>query len=69
MAVLDDGSFLYVGSDLGTVYKVDLISYLITSAIPGFDNPSNIALTDNNPPATSVNGCLINTDPMNISRL
>ncbi len=69
MAVSDDGSFLYVGSDVGTVYKVDLISYLIVSAIPGFDNPSNIALTDNNPAATTVNGCLNNTDPMNLMTL
>jgi YVTN family beta-propeller protein len=67
MAVSNDGSYLYIGSDFGTVYQVDLISYSILSAIPGFANPSNIELSHNNPPGTSVNGCQNNQDPANLT--
>ncbi len=68
MAVSADGFFLYVGSTT-TVYKVDLITYTIVAAIPGFSNPSNIELSHNNAPAFTVNACLDDTDPMNLKSI
>jgi YVTN family beta-propeller protein len=69
MAVSEDGNFLYVGSDAGTVNKIDLINYTIATILPGFSNPSNIAMTNNNPPGFTVNGCQNNDDPMNLMNL
>jgi YVTN family beta-propeller protein len=66
IAITQDGNYLYIGSDLETVYKVDLISYDILTVIPGFQNPSNIALTTNNIPGNTVNGCQVVDSPTNI---
>jgi YVTN family beta-propeller protein len=57
VAVTPDGLFLYVGSGYGAVFKIRTLDQAILSALPGYENPSNIALTNNNAPALSVNGC------------
>jgi YVTN family beta-propeller protein len=69
IAVTQDGLYLYIGSDYESVFKVDLINYEIVVAIPGFENPSNIALTTNNAPADSVNGCQVVVSPTDIYNL
>jgi YVTN family beta-propeller protein len=61
LAVTQDGLYLYVGSDFGTVFKVRILNNTILIAIPGFQNPSNITLTTNNAPCNSVNGCQVVT--------
>lgn len=66
IAITQDGNYLYIGSDLETVYKVSLISYGILTVIPGFQNPSNIALTSNNVPGNTVNGCKVVVTPTDI---
>ncbi len=63
LAVTQDGAYLYVGSDFGTVFKVELLDSRILIAIPGFQNPSNITLTTNNAPGDTVNGCQITVSP------
>ncbi len=68
MAVSADGFFLYIGS-IATVYKIDLITYTILAAIPGFSNPSNIELSSNSAPAFTVNGCFDDNDPMNLKNI
>ena len=67
VAVTPDGEYLYIGSDFGTVFKVRLIDRTILTAIPGFENPSNITITTNNAPANTVNGCQIRVSPIKIN--
>lgn len=62
IAVTPGGVYLYVGSAIGSVFKFRVLSsttYEFIEALPGFGNPSNLAITVNNPPASSVNGCRI----------
>ena len=59
VAVTPDGQYLYVGSEFGAVFKVRMIDRTIVTAIPGFNNPSNITITTNNVPAGTVNGCQV----------
>jgi len=66
IAVTQDGNYLYIGSDLETVYKVDRITNNILTAIPGFKNPSNIALTTNNISSNTVNGCKVVVSPTDV---
>jgi len=66
IAITEDGNYLYVGSDLETVYKISLISYDILTVIPGFENPSNIALTNNNIPGNTANACKVVVSPTDI---
>ncbi len=68
IAVSQDGLFLYVGSQQGAVFKVRTLDHAIVNAIPGFDNPSNIALTNNNAPGLTVNGCQV-ASPGNIHNI
>jgi YVTN family beta-propeller protein len=66
LAVTQDGLYLYVGSDYGTVFKVQIVDYAILIAIPNFQNPSNITLTTNNAPADTVNGCQVTLSPTEV---
>jgi len=66
LAVTQDGLYLYIGSNLGTVFKVRIFDNRILVAIPTFKNPSNITMTTNNSPANSVNGCQVTVSQINI---
>jgi DNA-binding beta-propeller fold protein YncE len=63
LAVTQDGAFLYVASDFGTVFKVRILDYTILIAIPNFQNPSNLTLTTNNAPGDTVNACQVTFSP------
>ncbi len=66
VAVTQDGQYLYVGSEVGTVFKVRVLDQTILLAISGFHNPANITVTSNNPPAETVNGCQVADNQENI---
>ncbi len=57
IAISKDGLYLYIGSSAGLVFKVYTLDNSIQYAFKGFSNPSNIALTVNNTPTSTVNAC------------
>jgi len=66
IAVTADGNYLYIGSEEGAVVKIDLINYTIVTVFSGFSSPSNIALTNNNTPGYTVNGCQVVVSPTDV---
>lgn len=65
IAVTPDGKFLYVGSP-ETIFKFRILSstvFELSDALPGFANPSNLAVTVNNPPPSTLNGCRSTVSP------
>jgi len=66
LSVTQDGLYLYVGSDFGTVFKVRILDRTLLIGLPDFQNPSNIGLTTTNSPADSVNGCQVMISPTNV---
>lgn len=63
IAVTQEGDYLYVGSGRGEVFKIRTLDYAIITAIPNFQNPSNITLTTNNAPGDTVNACQVTFSP------
>ncbi len=60
IAISPDGSYLLVGSTFGMIFQIRTLDHVISAAYPaglGDPDPSNIALTSNNPPQVSLNGC------------
>ncbi len=66
ISITPDGAYLYVGSTIGTVFKFQITSgstFELIAALPGFGNPSNLAVSVNNPPTATINGCTQEVSP------
>lgn len=62
LAVTPDGKFLYVGSIAGALYKIDTANNSVLAAVQIPGKPSNLAITVDNPPQITFNGCQIIAD-------
>ncbi len=60
VAVTPDNEYVFVGSSYGTLYQVRTLDRVVVASFPAGNvgaNPSNIAVTVDNPPQISLNGC------------
>jgi DNA-binding beta-propeller fold protein YncE len=55
-----DGKYLYVSSDAGAIYKISISNGNILSVIASFENPTNMAITQNHTSPPVINGCQTN---------
>lgn len=62
LAVTSDGDFLYVGSKFGITSKIRTFDNIITDTFTGYNNPSNMSVTNNNEAFIPINGCQV-TNP------
>jgi YVTN family beta-propeller protein len=69
LSFTQDGTLLYVGSHLETVFAINVLSEQIVIAIPGFAQPSNITSTFDNAPAITLNACQMVISPTHVNNV